>query len=221
MNQGTAFTEKDKILSQLKVWKINFSYLFQLAVLFLLYFINAQIGLKIDSINTFAARYWPPTAIALAAALLFGMKIWPGIWLAAFSANLWSRAPLFAAFGIALGNTAEALVGTYLLTQVFDFKRSFRRIRDVFQFFGITLFVSCPLSASIGILSLSLTGGVAAGSFFHSWLTWWIGDSLGAEIFTPLILLIVKKSRVLLYSSTSPRNTRAPKPRFHHFLFNI
>ena len=51
----------------------------------------------------------------MAALLLFGYRLWPGILVGAFLVNLFNGAPLWIAVGIGTGNTLEALVGTFLL----------------------------------------------------------------------------------------------------------
>src|SRR6185436_6482288 len=82
----------------------------RLAVLVVAYFLTAKLGLRLDAVAGFATLVWPPTGIALVAVLLWGKKIWPAIFLAAFAVNATSGAPLPVAAGIALGNTAEALL---------------------------------------------------------------------------------------------------------------
>jgi integral membrane sensor domain MASE1 len=33
---------------------------------------------------------WPPDGFALAALLLLGYRVWPGIWIGSFFANIWA-----------------------------------------------------------------------------------------------------------------------------------
>src|SRR4051812_10849776 len=66
-----------------------------------------------------ATAVWPPSGIAFAALLLFGYRVWPGIWLGAFLANPWDfsnpanafslPAHLLVSAGIATGSTLQAL----------------------------------------------------------------------------------------------------------------
>ena len=48
--------------------------------------------------------------MALAALVLYGYRLWPGIALGAFLVNLSAGAPVLVAGGMALGNTLEALL---------------------------------------------------------------------------------------------------------------
>ena len=80
---------------------------------------------------------WPPTGIALAALLLGGYRLWPGVFLGALAANAYIDEPIYTMVGIAVGNTAGPLAGAYLL-RLFKFDRTFSHVRDVavFVFFG-------------------------------------------------------------------------------------
>src|SRR5262245_32847821 len=73
----------------------------------------ARLGLAMDAVAGFATLVWPPTGIALAALLMFGYRLWPGIAVGAFVVNLWMGAKVPVALGIAVGNTAEALIGAW------------------------------------------------------------------------------------------------------------
>src|SRR6476661_3416500 len=79
------------------------------------YYGAAKFGLALAYENSSVTAVWPPTGIALAALLLGGYRLWPGIALGAFLANSWTGIPLYAVLGITLGNTLEALAGAWLL----------------------------------------------------------------------------------------------------------
>lgn len=87
------------------------SYVVKFTILFALYVVTATFGFSIDAVSGFATLVWPPTGISLAFLLLFGYKLWPGVWMGAFVASLLRDAPEPVAFGIATGNTLEATVG--------------------------------------------------------------------------------------------------------------
>src|SRR4051794_10865158 len=102
-------------------------------VVFALYFSTARLGLKLGSISGFATLVWPPTGIALAALMLGGPLLWPGIAAASFAVNLSMGAPLLVALAMSVGNTGEAIVGAALLKRS-SFEPSFRKIRFATDF---------------------------------------------------------------------------------------
>jgi PAS domain S-box-containing protein len=136
---------------------------------------------------------WPPTGIAIAAVLWLGYRISPAIFVGAFLANLATGEPVATAMGIAIGNTLEALCAGFLVHRFIGFHSPFYRARDVLKFVVIAALISPTVSASIGNASLC-SGGLAAWSDFGAlWLTWWIGDGVGALVVAPLVLTWVEK----------------------------
>src|SRR5438034_11501059 len=60
-------------------------------VLAAIYFCAGKLGLLLAFFNASVSPVWPPTGIALAALLLWGYRLWPGIFLGAFLVNFtWS-----------------------------------------------------------------------------------------------------------------------------------
>src|SRR5215470_15082709 len=55
----------------------------------LAYYLTGRLGRLAAPPPGIATVVWPPSGIALAALLLLGNRIWPGIWLGAFLANNW------------------------------------------------------------------------------------------------------------------------------------
>src|SRR5437588_1011240 len=121
-----------------------FSYVGEILILFVVYFSTARLGLSLDAVSGFATLVWFPSGTALAALLLFGYRLWPGILLGAFLVNLFNGAPLLVAVGIGIGNTLEALVGTFLLKRA-RVSYAFDHLRDVL----FLVLLAMPLSAII------------------------------------------------------------------------
>lgn len=167
-------------------------YFVKLTILFVTYFLTARLGLSLDAVSGFATLVWPPTGIALAALILYGYRLWPGIALAAFLVNVVVGAPLLAAAGIAFGNTLEALLGAYLLKQFIGFQPVLTRLKDVV---GLVIFsfLSAMVAATIGVASLVLSGTIEMSVFAETWKAWQLGDMLGALVVAPLILIWSQK----------------------------
>jgi len=79
--------------------------LLALLTLFVAYVAAAKAGLSLASVHPSATAVWPPTGIAMAAALIFGRRVWPAILAGAFVANLTTAGNTATSLGIALGNT--------------------------------------------------------------------------------------------------------------------
>jgi len=164
------------------------AYFGQVATVAILYVLAALAGLRFDAVSGFASLVWAPTGIALAAVLLAGRRIWPGIFIGALVANAITGAPLLVASGIATGNTLEAVIGAYALRRVPGFRLRLDSTRDVFALIVFAVLLSTMVSATIGVASIYFAGIAATQNLGDTWRTWWIGDAIGALLIAPLIL---------------------------------
>ena len=176
----------------------------------LAYLLTAKLGFLLALEQTNATAVWPPTGIALAASLLFGLRIGPGIFLGAFLANVLVLASgssvsipaLLVSVSTAAGNTLEALTGAYLVSRFTAGKLPFDRTLDTIRFILLGALASPLISATIGTAAFSIYSSDWSRSV-QMWLTWWLGDAVGVLIFAPLLLTweSVTPSRVSYFTS--------------------
>jgi PAS domain S-box-containing protein len=167
----------------------------------LVYLIVGKLSLQLAVVNAYTTAVWPPTGIALAALLLGGYRLWPGIFVGAFLVNLTTGAAftgvgVLVALGMAIGNTLEALLGAWLVQRFAGGPRAFERATTTFAFAFLAGMLSTTVSASIGVGSLSLARLVGNARFADVWYTWWIGDATGDFLFAPLLILWVLDYRL-------------------------
>lgn len=162
------------------------------------YVVTARLGLMLAlPPEKKATAVWPPSGIALAALLLYGQRLWPGIWLGSFLANLWDgfnavnpfplSANLLVSSGIATGSTLQALAGNFLVRRWTGSVRPFQQAAHAFMFSGVAMFV-CLIAATFGVASLYLGGVTPAKTFTFIWWTWWLGDMTGVLTVGSLLL---------------------------------
>lgn len=158
------------------------------------YFGAAKLGLLVAVPHPNVTAVWAPSGIALAAILLYGWRLLPGVALGAFAANASTAVSLLTAAGIAAGNTLEAFLGAFLLQRLGGFRCAFTRFGHVLGLFGLAAMGSTTVAATIGTLSLWAGGSLSWGEHGWVWMTWWVGDALGIIIVTPLILVWADRS---------------------------
>jgi PAS domain S-box-containing protein len=156
-----------------------------------LYFISGGYGLQLGAVSKFATYVWPPTGIALAAAITFGINIWPGIFLGAFLLNYFLGVPFLTAFGIGFGNTLEAVVAISLLRQIPQFQKKIENLKGAFAFILIGAVLSPLVAATIGTLSLFLSHNLSTIELPQAWFAWWFGDAIGALVVAPFLLALI------------------------------
>src|SRR5439155_5069047 len=161
-----------------------------------LYFLAGKLGGVLAFVHANAVAVWPPTGIALAAFLLLGYRVWPGIFLGAFLVNLTTAGSVATTLGIATGNTLEGLAGAYLVNRSAHGAHAFDRPQDIFNFAVLAALVSTTVSPFFGVTSLALGGYAEWAEYGRIWLAWWLGDAAGALIVAPVLLLWGQDPRV-------------------------
>jgi diguanylate cyclase (GGDEF)-like protein len=163
--------------------------LFTLATIGVGYFLAAKLGLRLAFLHPSASPVWPATGIALGALLVWGTRVWPAIWAAAFAANLTTAGSLATSLGIATGNAGEALCGAFLVNRFAGGRDAMDGSWNMFKFAVLAAGFSTTISATVGVTSLRAGGFVRPGTEGAVWMTWWLGDVVGALMVAPLVLL--------------------------------
>ena len=165
------------------------------------YFIAGKLGLLLANVHTSVSPVWPATGIALAALLGWGIELWPAVFIGALLVNVSAALPadtsillrVAQALGIGIGNTLEALVAAQLVIRFAGARNPFQQVANVFRYTFLAGSLSTAVSATIGTLTLLACGFMRAHAYPAAWLTWWLGDMIGAMLVAPLILLWTAK----------------------------
>lgn len=155
----------------------------------IVYFFAGKFGLSLATEHPSASAIWPPSGIALAALLLWGYRIWPGVFLGAFLVNITTEGGLATTVGIASGNTLGALVGAWLINHFANGHKVFERAKNIFKFILLAALMSTAVSATCGVTSLTLGGYAPWDRYAAIWFTWWLGDVAGDLLIAPLLVI--------------------------------
>ncbi|TGL44625.1 ATP-binding protein [Leptospira perdikensis] len=191
-----------------------------LVLVFLLYLIVGKLSLNLSSIDGYSTPVWPPAGLALGFVLLFGNRVWLALFLGAYLTNT-THLPTSETWmeflianpqniTISLGNSTSAVLGAYLLKKYSDPSLNIFQVHEILVFFAFAGPVTAFISSVIGSLSLYYFKIIYFEFLFQTWLTWWMGDSIGIIIFTPLLILIwkwykgeEKLLRLIIFSSAT------------------
>ena len=161
------------------------------------YCATARLGLLLAMPGGHVTPVWPPSGIALAAVLLCGRRVWPGIWLGSFAANLWDfyggslglAGGILTSASFGAGASVAALLGAELLRRYVGGRSQLEWVRDVAAFMALGGVASCLVSATVGVTALCLSGSAPWSAYGQIWLTWWLGDTAGVFVVAPLLLV--------------------------------
>ncbi|MCK4842136.1 MAG: response regulator [Methylococcales bacterium] len=157
-------------------------------------FLFGLLGLKLAIPPSQAGVIWPPSGIALASMLIYGNRIWPGIFISNFLITAWAfnfnDQFLSIYTSTAFGGTLFAYVGTALIKKYSHYPNDLVNDKEIILFLLFGGPVSCLIPATIGITAMVLNGVTSPSEIPLSWFSWWVGDTIGVLIFTPIMLTV-------------------------------
>jgi diguanylate cyclase (GGDEF)-like protein len=180
----------------LRTWEDRGRSFFTIGALTAVYFLAGKLGLSMAFVHPSSTAVWPATGIALAAFLLLGTRVWPGVFLGAFLVNVTTAGTILTSLGVATGNTLESVIAAYLVIRFANGRGAFDRGTDTFKFALLAGTIGTAVAATIGVTALSLGGFAQWHDYRDIWLTWWLGDGVGAIIVAPLLILWTANFRI-------------------------
>jgi signal transduction histidine kinase len=163
-------------------------YLASVLLLAAAYYASAKLGQSLRYTASVSA-IWPPAGVGVAALYLWGLRLWPGIFIAELVVNgqLLHSLPLGSLIGQQAGNMAEVVLGAVLLRRLIGRRSALDRPDDVGGML-VAIGTATAISATVGTLSMLAGGVVGASDIPKFWRTWWLGDTAGGLVVVPLML---------------------------------
>jgi signal transduction histidine kinase len=152
-----------------------------------LYYGAGRAGLHLAYLNGTVTALWPPVGVGVAALVILGPGIWPGIVIGDLLLADFST-PWGTVAGQTVGNTLEVVVAAVLFRRLAQNRIGLERVWDVLALVACAA-LGTLISAVFGVVSLRLGDVIGADEFGSVIRTWWLGDFSGALVFAPLILV--------------------------------
>ncbi|MEU6763907.1 MASE1 domain-containing protein [Streptomyces sp. NPDC046853] len=156
------------------------------------YYVAGRLGLlgRLTVEGVIVTPIWPPTGVAVAALLVYGSAVWPGIAVGSFLLIASLTTPQPATMITVAGNTLAPLCA-YLMLRRAGFRIGISRLRDGLALVFIGGLGAMLISATAGVGLQVVTGRLDTVEFWSVWLAWWVGDAMGVLLVTPLLLVLV------------------------------
>ncbi|MGA1693748.1 MAG: MASE1 domain-containing protein, partial [Burkholderiaceae bacterium] len=166
----------------------------------------AALGLGLVSGSQYASPIFPAAGFGLAAVLVYGPSMLPAVFLGSLFVNISNGLLLGQAIAPALGIGIAVAFGAALQAQVgsmlvhWKLADRWQRLEDerdaaLFLFWGGL--AAGLVSASTGNLALWTAGIVPSAGVAESWLTWYVGDTLGIWVIAPIALALWGRGNTL------------------------
>jgi PAS domain S-box-containing protein len=150
------------------------------------YYLAARLGVGFALSEQNVALIRPPIGVVVALLYRAGLRFWPGVFAGALAAAL-HYSPVWAAVGIAGGNTAGAVAAVALL-RGFGFDRAFSGRRDLYAFLFAAV-IGCAVAATSSMVWIAAARLVAPDLLATGWLLLLIGGVASVLVAAPPILL--------------------------------
>jgi len=158
-----------------------------------LYYGAGRAGLHLAYLHGTVTALWPPVGVGVAALVILGPGVWPGIVIGDLLLADFST-PWGTIVGQTVGNTLEVVVAAVLFRRLTQRRIALERVWDVLALVACAA-LGTLISAVFGVVSLRLGDVIKADEFGSVFRTWWLADFCGALVFTPLILVWAARRR--------------------------
>jgi len=158
--------------------------------------LSVRLGLAFGTLGEQVSVMWPATGVALAAMLLLGLRVAPGVFLGGLIAILSTEVPWHYAVLVSAGNLLESAVAVWALQRFTHFRPQLERVHDVLGFVGLGVLVGPIISASIGTVGVQyLLPAVEPIPWTAVWTRWYLGNAIGAMVVGPFLLAFLAPRR--------------------------
>jgi len=144
-----------------------------------------------------------PEGFSLAGVIIFGKKVWVGIFLGQLFLALEQHIPLDTAIIISAINALEAVIVLQLINY-FKLDKKFLKLKDTIGLILIVLFIAQPFSSILGNIALLNASIISEQDFLKSLFSWWFGNTMAQLLVAPMLIYLyanhkkIKMDRVFL-----------------------
>ena len=172
-------------------------YLLSVVILALAYAVAGWLSLNMAIPPGYAVPVFPAAGIAMAALHIYGRRLWPGVLLGSLAvqalagAAVGATSPLVSVLALApVAAALQAVLGACLIDRFIGRKSAFDDTASILRLLALIAPASCLVSATVSTPLLVQEGLIAREDLFFNWWNWWLGDTLGVIIATPLMLVL-------------------------------
>jgi signal transduction histidine kinase/CheY-like chemotaxis protein len=151
-------------------------------------FVIGLANLKLGSLERGQPLSCLVPGVALAAFLLLGRDLWPGVLVGTLCANWAGGLAWPMVLCRAFGDTLGVVAGWWLLDRFGKFRRELGRVHDVLALFYFGALATAAVGASFELAGRALAHRLALSETLGSWWQAWLGDCLGVLTVTPFLL---------------------------------
>jgi len=164
----------------------------------IIYFIIGAAGLQLGVLSGYSTAIFPAAGVAFVAIFSGGSRLLPAVWLGSASINLWMSSKfgdigvqsMAVAASIGIASSLQAWIAVVLVNYCCKpDSEKLLSISDSLRFLILAAPIACLIAASWAGATLLTANIIPSTELFAHFFYWWLGDTLGVILFTPLLLM--------------------------------
>ncbi len=167
------------------------------------YFVLAKFGFEWGALTANATLLWPPSGLALFVCLVFGHRCVPGLLLSAIASNLFlslndNLGMSALSLAIATINGFAAVGQAWIIARWARkwYRQNFRVGTGSALYFSLKILLGCTVSATVSNIALWQAGVVPLADALQNWAVWWMGDSIGMLVISPILIWFYERKKL-------------------------
>ena len=157
------------------------------------YFLTGQLCITISAlVANVSWVLFIPSGLSLTCALLWGYRVWPGVFLGEFAIVLAAGQPLTSAFVTATGNTLDVALAGWWFHDRLGRRIEFDRLGEVAQLLAAELLILQPLSTGLGMVGLGLGGVFRQADLWSTASAWYAANIFAVFVIAPTAMVWIR-----------------------------
>jgi len=165
-----------------------------LASVTLAHFLAGRLGLRLSFVHPYVTPVWIPSAVALAAFILFGYRMWPAVLVGTFLDHATRAGFVPNTFSVPFVTTLQGLTGAYLVNKFAKGAKAFDTAKGVVLFALLTCVCASLINPTVNVGMDYLRGSVGLTDVGFRWFTSWLAHGIGNLLIAPFLILLLRGS---------------------------
>lgn len=160
------------------------------------YFFTGRLCISISAqVANVSWMLFIPAGLSLTTALLWGRRVWPGVFLGELTLVLATGEPIPSALLMATGNALEAALAGWWFFDRLGRRIEFDRLKDVVQLLVATVLVLQPMTTTFGMIALTLAGHLPRAQLGATASAWYAANLFAQLVAAPAVIVWLRWSR--------------------------
>lgn len=136
--------------------------------------------------------FYIPSGISLIAALLWGARVWPGIFIGELTMAIVAHQPMMSSVIMAVGNALDAALAGWWFRDRPGRRIEFNRLMDVISLLAAELLVLQPMSAAFGMLAITYGHPLPRAVLASTAGAWYTANLYAQFVMAPVALVWIQ-----------------------------